>query len=179
MQQDQGNPNGRGSARQSPAFAALGGALIGAAVGLVGSVLVFIQAERAQDATEHARQSDVRRNAYAEVGTSSQSFRTEIGSVVNFIGEATDEETQERHNTHYVPALTKLVQAEQTSRLVGTTETRKMLARTVPPRERLSEMVAFSMQGVEPLDVDKFDHWMKKYEKAFEAFLDRADDEVI
>jgi hypothetical protein len=71
--------------------------LIGAVVGLVGSVLVFIQAERVQDATENARQSDVRRNAYAEVGTSSQSFKTEISSVVNLLGEV---EVQEQHNDY-------------------------------------------------------------------------------
>lgn len=149
--------------------------MIGAVVGLVGSVLVFIQAERVQDATENARQSDVRRNAYAEVGTSSQSFKTEISSVVNLLGEV---EVQEQHNDHYVPAINKLMQAETTARLVGTTETRKMLAQTVPHREKLMEMVAEAYQG-EVLDLDKYLAEMEKYEKSFEAFLNRADDEVI
>ncbi|MGX1502715.1 UNVERIFIED_CONTAM: uncharacterized protein HemX [Streptomyces graminofaciens] len=175
MPNEQGSPSDRRSSRQNTAFAALSGALIGAVVGLVGSVLVFIQAERVQDATENARQSDVRRNAYAEVGTSSQSFKTEINSVVNLLGEV---EVQEQHNDYYVPAINKLMQAETTARLVGTTETRKMLAQTVPHREKLMEMVAEAYQGGN-LDPNKYLAELEKYEKSFEAFLDRADDEVI
>ncbi|WP_158827781.1 hypothetical protein [Streptomyces sp. NRRL S-118] len=178
MQEERKSPGGKVYAWQNPAVSALMGALIGAMAGLAGSVLVYVQAERVQDATANARRSDIRRSAYVEVGTSSQSFRTEMNGVVNFIGEASTAQVEEVHNTRYIPAANKLVQAETTARLVGTAESRRMLARTVPHRESLAEMVALAFQG-ETLDVDKYSEVMKKYEDAFAAFMNEADEEVI
>ncbi|MEU6896283.1 hypothetical protein ABZ934_32010 [Streptomyces sp. NPDC046557] len=172
------------SARQGTARAALGGALIGALTGLTGSVLVFVQAGRNQEAVEKARRSDVRRVAYAGVGTSFLSFKTEILGVRNFITNPnmTVDERENQYNLKYIPAYAKLQQADLTARLVASSSGKQALAKARPHREKLKDMISAAYTD-EHLDGKKFtkefDAALLKYEELVYRIMDEVDEEVL
>ncbi|MGW6973745.1 hypothetical protein [Streptomyces sp. NPDC054952] len=171
------------SARQGTAFAALGGTLIGALTGLTGSVLVFVQAENSQQAIEKTRQSDVRREAYGEVGRSFLSFKTEILGVRNFIvHDMPLKEREHQFNIKYIPAYAKLQQADMTARLVATEANKKAFRGAIPHREKLKDMI-YAAYRSEQLDWDKFpqefDAALAKYEQVIQAIMDQVDEEVL
>lgn len=171
------------SARQGTALAALGGTLIGALTGLTGSVLVLVEARNSQKAIEEARQSDVRREAYAEVGTSFLSFKTEILGVRNFIVQGTTAtERQHQYNVKYIPSYAQLQQADMTARLVATESGKKALAKAIPYREKLKDMIAVAYRS-EQLDGNKFtkefDTALMRYEQMIQTIMDQVDEEVL
>ncbi|MFI5739843.1 hypothetical protein ACIA9I_15885 [Streptomyces anulatus] len=172
------------SVRRGNALAALGGALIGALTGLAGSALVYVQAEETQKTASHGRQADIRRAAYVGLGTSFQSFKTEIIGVRNFITNpaATKEQREHQYNKMYVPAYDRLMQADVTVRLVGTAVGKGALAQSVPQREKLKNMIVTAFTATE-LDAVKFakefDDALLEYEQAIDAVIDKVDAEVL
>ncbi|MFJ6142566.1 hypothetical protein ACIQH7_03130 [Streptomyces anulatus] len=189
MQQEpeQGDRSSRGtgqSVRQGTALAALGGALIGALTGLAGSLLVYVQAEENQKTASNGRRADIRRAAYVGLGTSFQSFKTEITGVRNFITNpsVTKEQREHQYNKMYVPAYDRLMQADVTVRLVGTAVGKDVLAKSVPQRETLKDMIAAAFTDAE-LDAAKFakefDDALLDYEQAINAVIDKVDAEVL
>ncbi|MBT2481972.1 hypothetical protein [Streptomyces sp. ISL-94] len=172
------------SARRGTTLAALGGALIGALTGLAGSVLLYVQADKTQRTTSQARQADVRRAAYAGLGTNFQTFKSEIQGVRNYVTApvSTQEEREHQYNDRYIPAYAKLTQAEVTVRLVGTDSGKQAMARSVTLRENLRDMVAaaFTATTLDNLKFTKeFNVALMKYEQAINAILDKATEEVL
>ncbi|OKJ09632.1 hypothetical protein AMK20_19135 [Streptomyces sp. TSRI0261] len=187
QEREQGDRSSRGagqSVRQGTALAALGGALIGALTGLAGSLLVYVQAEETQKTASNGRQADIRRAAYVGLGTSFQSFKTEITGVRNFIinPTVTKEQREDQYNKMYVPAYDRLMQADVTVRLVGTAVGKDVLAQSVPQREKVKDMIAAAFTAAE-LDTVKFakefDDALLEYEQAINAVIDKVDAEVL
>lgn len=172
------------SARRGTTLAALGGALIGALTGLAGSMLVYVQADRTLKVTSEARQADVRRAAYAGLGSNFQTFKSEIIGVRNYVvsSASTPEEREHQYNDRYIPAYAKLTQGEVTVRLVGTDSGKQAMAQSVPLREDLKDMVAvaFTATTLDRLEfAKKFEDALMKYEQAINAILDKVTEEVL
>ncbi|MGW7104166.1 hypothetical protein [Streptomyces sp. NPDC054838] len=183
MEQEALNARNRGFGRvirEGSVLAALVGAVIGALTGLVGSMLVYVQADRIQETAADDRRADIRRAAYVQLGTASTSFVTEMVSMSALIyEERTVEALERRLNDRINPATTRLVQAEMTARLVGTEESRALLMKTVQRREKLVIIILDASVG----DREKFDSQFTneemKYLKAMNTFLDKVDEEVL
>ncbi|MFB6936667.1 hypothetical protein [Streptomyces chartreusis] len=153
------------------ALAALGGSLIGALTGLTGSLLVYNQAEDARRQSELRRTSDIRRSAYNGLVVSSRAYRTEALSTVNLIGL---EEYDKQHNDKYVPADTKLEQAESLARLVGTESARTLIRKMTKLREQVNRLIAQDY-----IDVEKCYATMSEHAKVVDKFVEKIDTEVI
>ncbi|WP_159396458.1 hypothetical protein [Streptomyces sp. Sge12] len=176
---------GRSGSRGS-ASAALAGALIGALSGLGGSVLGYIGAQSSKDATTHARQADIRRAAYGDLGLHSHAFVAELSKEAVLVVEkkTPEAELKKQYNKEFQEARVKVVQAEITARLVATENTRTVMDRAITHRERLTTMMSeASVEGFSKIDVIKFGTDLldtrDKYQQAMNAFLKSVDAEVI
>ncbi|WP_327364957.1 hypothetical protein [Streptomyces sp. NBC_01296] len=180
MQQENGSQSAKGSAWRNPAFTALSGALIGAFVGLVGSILVYTQAEAVQDATQSARRADIRRSAYAEVGANYQAYKVAVfGMIASYANIASDKKPEQIYNTVFMPAYQRLAQAETTARLVGSPEVRKLLDVVSDHRNTLGKLVTGPVILGEKIDDKKLTRELEEVRKSYNAFLDKAEGEVI
>ncbi|MFG3016756.1 hypothetical protein ACGFZB_41155 [Streptomyces cinerochromogenes] len=170
---------GRGI-REGSAYAALLGALIGALAGLAGSVLVYVETEKTQHAAAADRRADIRRAAYVQLGTASDSFVTEFTDTSILVAEG-NEARRSQFDDKFIPALTSLAQAEMAARLVGTDTSRALLAQAVQHRKNMQTVLAGAVN--EKIDPQRFTSESidarTKYTKAMKAFLDKVDSEVL
>ncbi|NEE07041.1 hypothetical protein G3M58_11370 [Streptomyces sp. SID7499] len=94
----------------------------------------------------------------------------------------TKEQREHQYNKMYVPAYDRLMQADVTVRLVGTAVGKDVLAKSVPQRETLKDMIAAAFTDAE-LDAAKFakefDDALLDYEQAINAVIDKVDAEVL
>ncbi|MEU4730763.1 hypothetical protein [Streptomyces sp. NPDC023588] len=174
------------SRRQSPAFAALAGALIGALAGLLGSVLAYAGVLRSTDATEHARQTDIRRAAYVALGLSASAFTDELSDEASFVvsKKIPEAELEKRYNDKFQEVQLKILQAEITAHLVATKSSRAKLLSVTPLRERLAGVLNQAyIKGFSKTDSDKFAPDFlaarEKYTQAMRDFLESVDSEVL
>ncbi|WP_331762022.1 hypothetical protein [Streptomyces sp. NBC_01546] len=178
--QEGNRARGWGSAR-----AALAGTLIGALAGLAGSVLGYYDGGKAREAAAEARRADIRRQAYAAFGTKVQDLATEMASLRNFLIQykqgITTEELKQQNNEKYVPALQRILQAEVNARLVGTSEARTWLAKTVPPREAAVLLLRDRYFGYNQAEnwSEEMEKAIEKYKTAAEVFMNHVDAEVL
>ncbi|MFG3350328.1 hypothetical protein ACGF1Z_35440 [Streptomyces sp. NPDC048018] len=105
--------SGRGGperpAHRSAALTALGGALIGALSGLLGSGLGYVQGEKTQVATSNARRADIRRAAYVEHAASCHSFEASLLRLVPLANEGADKGERRREvEERFIPAIDRL-----------------------------------------------------------------------
>ncbi|OUC95586.1 hypothetical protein CA983_33080 [Streptomyces swartbergensis] len=102
---------------------------------------------------------------------SSRTYHTEVASTVNFLD---TEEFERQHNEKYVPANTKLEQAESLARLVGTEAARSSIRKMAELRLQVNKLIA-----QDPVDVDKCYGTLEQHGKVVDDFVEKIDAEVI
>ncbi len=178
---------GRGDAgrsmHRSTALAALGGALIGALSGLLGSGLGYVSGENTQNATASARRADIRRTAYVEYAASCHTFDTAVIRLAPMVGVEFDQMERRREvREGFIPAIDRMNRAGMTVRLVGTDRSRTLFTEV----EKGWRTVAYKVSGAygKPVqDLKKFTVEivgdLKVFQRALNAFLGEVDAEVL
>ncbi|MFJ5552496.1 hypothetical protein [Streptomyces sp. NPDC093225] len=172
--------------RGSAAWAGLTGGLIGSLVGLAGSVMVYVQADRAREAEAADHRAEVRREAYTDFVADAEAFWTQSRTMRNYLAQFSgDEKDRENlrhhHNELFIPAYDKLVQREAVVKLVGTEPVRQKLAAAALLREQLSDVEWDHYQHTQNAQTAtaELNEAIDAHRHAVEAFTTRADDEVL
>ncbi|MFF1496615.1 hypothetical protein [Streptomyces sp. NPDC058304] len=178
---------GRGDAERSvhrsTALAALGGALIGALSGLLGSGLVYVQGEKTQNTTASARRADIRRTAYVEYAASCHAFETAIIRLAPMVGADSDQNERRREvQEGFIPVVDRMNRAGMTVRLVGSDRSRTLFTEVEQGWRGVTYKVSDAYGKPVP-DLKKFiieiTEDLKDFQRALNEFLDEVDGEVL